>query len=230
MPKSFMAIVASLILFASPAGAESRAAVTAGGIPLDAPWKATIYGFARQKLLHPAWGWTHSERDFLLASEIAAEERTPVDQDVLFAAAFTHDIGAIGDFQKEGVDHAVRSAELAEPMLRDAGFPMQKWPAVRDAILTHMFDKQPGSRSEAIALHDADTVDFLGAVGVARRLSVTGDAASYDAGVQRVADFATKLPTRLQTATARRMAKQRVEEMRDFLKRVDAETFNGRLR
>src|SRR3954454_17982793 len=98
---------------ASPAATPSTSAPTAAlttptGIPLDAAWKRKLYGFAREKLLHPAWGWTHSERDFLLASQIAAKEGMRVDKDVLFAAAFTHDIGAIGEFQKEGVDHAER--------------------------------------------------------------------------------------------------------------------------
>ena len=226
-----LAVAAALLVVAPrPATAESRAVATATGIPLNAPWKATVYGFAREKLLHPAWGWTHSERDYRLATEIAAKERLSIDADVLFAAAFLHDMGAIGEFQKGGVDHAERSAELAEPMLRDAGFPMAKWPAVRDAILTHMHDKQPGSRPEAIVLHDADTIDFLGTVGVARRLSVTGTATSYDGGVARISEFADKLPGRLVTATAKQMAPSRAAEMREFLRALDAQTANGRIR
>jgi uncharacterized protein len=200
------------------------------GIPLDAPWKATIYGFARQKLVHPAWGWTHSERNYRLATQVAAKQGLRVDPDVLFAAAFTHDLGAIGEFQKEGVDHAVRSAELAEPMLRDAGFPMAKWPAVRDAIVGHMHDKQPGQRPEAIALHDADTLDFLGTVGIARRLAVTGNATSYDGGIERIVDFSRKLPDRLVTRAAQEMARSRVAEMRTFVRQLDSQTFDGRLR
>lgn len=202
---------------------------TLSGIPLDQPWKRTIYGFAREKLLHPAWGWTHSERDYLLAREIAAKEGLPIDADVLFAAAFTHDIGAIGDFQKEGVDHAIRSAELAESLLNQAGFPAEKWPAVRAAILSHMHDKQPGSGHEAIVLHDADTLDFLGIAGVTRRLVVNGGAPDYSGGLARIVEFADKLPNRLVTKTAKDMARRRVAEMREFLDRLKAETAEGRL-
>jgi len=209
--------------------APAVASQTATGIPLDARWKQQIYGFARDKLQHPAWGWTHSERDYLLASEIAAKEGLAIDGDVLFAAAFTHDIGAIGDFQKEGVDHAVRSVEVAEPMLLAAGFPAEKLPAVRDAILGHMHDKQPGSRNESIVLHDADTLDFLGSVGVARRLVVNGDSPDYAAGLARIGEFADKLPGRLVTKAAKDMAPRRVAEMREFLDRLKAETVNGRL-
>lgn len=199
------------------------------GIPLDAPWTQKVYAFAREELKHPAWGWTHSERNYLLATEIAAKEGLAIDTDVLFAAAFTHDIGAIGGFQKVGVDHAVRSVELAEPLLREVGFPEAKLPAVREAILGHMHDKQPGSRNEAIVLHDADTLDFLGTVGVARRLAVTGDATDYAGGLARISDFAERLPGRLATRTAMSMALRRVEEMREFLDRLKMETADGRL-
>jgi uncharacterized protein len=210
-------------------GAPAVAVNTITGIPLDASWKAKLYGFAREKLLHPAWGWTHSERDYQLAAELAAKETLRIDRDVLFAAAFAHDIGAIGDFQKDGVDHAVRSVEVAQPLLREWGFPMEKWPAVRDAILGHMFYSDPAKRPEAIVLHDADTLDFLGTVGVARRLSVTGDAVSYEPGAARIREFTGKLPPRLLTRTAKRMAPARVTEMRRFLEQLDAETAGGRL-
>lgn len=226
--------LAASVLMALPATAQqpstrAEAASTLAGIPLDSPWKAKLYGFARDKLKHPAWGWTHSERDFLLASEIARREKLAIDPDILFAAAFAHDIGAIGSFQKEGVDHAERSVELAEPLLRDAGFPMEKFPAVREAILGHMHDKVPGKGHEAILLHDADTLDFLGSVGVARRLAVTGTAPDYAGGVSRIREFAEKLPGRLVTSSAKAMAGKRVEEMRRFLTTLQAETFDGRL-
>jgi uncharacterized protein len=202
---------------------------TVTGIPLDAPWKQKLYGFAREKLKHPAWGWTHAERDFRLASEIAQREGLKVDLDVLFAAGFVHDIGAVGDFQKEGIDHAVRSVEIAEPLLRETGFPTEKLPAVRDAILGHMHDKAPGSRAESIVLHDADTLDFLGTIGVARRLSVTGEASDISGGLARIREFADKLPARLVTPTAKAMAIPRISEMGQFLAQLEAETAKGRL-
>jgi uncharacterized protein len=213
---------------ASPAAA-SASSQTVSGIALDAQWKRALYAFAREKLLHPAWGWSHSERDYQLATKIAAKEGLRIDPDILFAAAFTHDIGAIGDFQKEGVDHAVRSADLVEPLLSSFGFPSSKIPAVREAILGHMFDKKPGASSEALVLHDADTIDFLGVVGVARRLSLTGSAVDYAGGVAKLRDFAERLPEQTITRTARRMADERAGEMRQFLDRLRNETADGKL-
>ena len=64
---------------------------TATGIPLDAPWKVTIYELARSKFHHPAWGWQHSERNYRVALELAQGDGLKVDTDVLFAAAFLHE-------------------------------------------------------------------------------------------------------------------------------------------
>jgi uncharacterized protein len=201
-----------------------QANVTAAGIPLSSAWRSKVYAHARAKLLHPAWGWRHSERDFLLARRIAKDEGLAIDEEVLFAAAFLHDSGAVPPFAKDGVDHAVRSAELAEPLLRDAGFPMAKFPAVKAAILGHMFDKEAGDRPEAIALHEADGLDFLGATGIARRISVTGDSTDMDGVMARLQQVYEAIPGRLVTATAKRMAIPRLVAMKAFFDQLKRET------
>jgi uncharacterized protein len=216
----------AVCLLPAPALAQlpAEAKVTAGGIVLSSPWRAAIYAHAREKLLHPAWGWRHSERDFLLARQIAREESLAIDEDVLFAAAFLHDSGAIPPFAKEGVDHAVRSAELAEPLLRKAGFPMAKFPAVRAAIVGHMFDRKAGASDEAVVLHDADALDFLGATGIARRLSVTGDSPDMDSVFERLQLVYREIPGRLVTGAAKRMAIPRLVAMQAFFEQLKRET------
>lgn len=222
------AALAAALFLADPAPSAaqlpSEARVTAAGIPLSAPWRAKVYGHAREKLLHPAWGWRHSERDFLIARQVAREEGLAIDEDVLFAAAFLHDGGAIPPFSKEGVDHAVRSAELAEPLLRAVGFPMAKFPAVRAAIIGHMFDKEAGDRPEAIALHDADALDFLGATGIARRLAVTGAAPDLDAALARLQQMFVQIPAHLVTASAKRMSIPRLVAMKAFFDQLERES------
>jgi uncharacterized protein len=214
------------LAFTAPAPAQLpvEAKVTAGGIVLSSPWRAAVYAHAREKLLHPAWGWRHSERDFLIARQIAREEGLTIDEDVLFAAAFLHDSGAIPPFAKEGVDHAIRSAELAEPLLRKAGFPMAKFPAVKAAILGHMFDKKAGASDEAVVLHDADALDFLGATGIARRLAVTGDSPDMDSVFERLQLVYREIPGRLVTAAAKRMAIPRLVAMQAFFEQLKRET------
>jgi uncharacterized protein len=220
-----LAGLTAAFLLAVPAGAQlpAEAKVTAGGIFLSSPWRAAVYAHAREKLLHPAWGWRHSERDFLLARQIAREEGLAIDEDILFAAAFLHDSGAIPPFAKEGVDHAIRSAELAEPLLRKAGFPMAKFPAVKAAIVGHMFDAKAGASDEAVALHDADALDFLGATGIARRLAATGAAPDMDSVMARLESVYREIPGRLVTASAKRMAIPRLVAMKAFFDQLKRE-------
>ncbi|HEX8622904.1 MAG TPA: HD domain-containing protein [Allosphingosinicella sp.] len=224
--KSRGGIFLAACLLAPPASAQlpTDPNVSAAGIPLSAPWRAKVYAHARGKLLHPAWGWRHSERDFLLARQIAKDEGLAIDEDVLFAAAFLHDSGAVPPFARDGVDHSDRSAELAEPLLRQSGFPMAKFPAVKAAILGHMFDKEAGGRPEAIALHDADSLDFLGATGIARRISVTGTAPDMDGVLARLQQVYEAIPGRLVTATAKRMAIPRLVAMKAFFDQLRRET------
>ncbi|OYW36946.1 MAG: hypothetical protein B7Z42_11265 [Brevundimonas sp. 12-68-7] len=225
------AVLAALIIVA-PAEARQTAASpaatasTSAGIPLDSAWRRAVHAHAQENLAHPSWGWRHSERNYLLAMSLAETEGLSVDPDVLFAAAFLHDWGGIAPFASPGVDHAVRSVELSEPFLRDAGFPMEKFPAVRAAILGHMYDKEPEG-PEAVVMHDADALDFLGALGAARLLAATGEGDDYDRALRTLDSFATAIPPRLKTETARRMAPERVAVMTEFLAQVRSETPEG---
>jgi uncharacterized protein len=224
--------MAVLVAMALAAPAEARqeataapveATATPAGIPLESAWRRAVHAHARENLAHPSWGWRHSERNYLLAMSLAEAEGLSVDADVLFAAAFLHDWGGIAPFAVAGVDHAVRSVELAEPFLAEAGFPMEKFPAVRAAILGHMYDKEPVG-PEAIVIHDADALDFLGALGSARLLAATGEGDDYDLALRRIERFAVDIPPRLKTGAARRIAPDRVAVMTGFLARVRAET------
>ncbi len=197
---------------------------TESGIPLGAPWQHTIYEFAQSKLKHPARGWAHSERDCNLALELATAEKLAVDKDVLFAAAFLHDVGAIDPYSQDNVDHALRSTQVGEELLRQAGFPMEKFPAVKEAILGHMYDAIPSKRGEAIVLHDADTLDFMGTIGVARQLSTTGDETDFSRSVATIEKGAEKLSSKLLTQAARAVGVERAQEMKSFLKTLEAET------
>ena len=59
-----------------------------------------------------------------------------------------------------------RCRRLVDTVLKGTGFPMAKIDAVRGAIRTHMYYRDPVG-PEALYLHDADALDWLGAIGVA---------------------------------------------------------------
>ncbi|HYK54583.1 MAG TPA: HD domain-containing protein [Candidatus Eremiobacteraceae bacterium] len=200
---------------------------TATGIPLDAQWKISIYHLATTKFKHPAWGWQHSERNYQVALRLAKGDHLNVDTDVLFAACFLHDMAAFPPYQKKG-EHGVVAAEESVAVLRDAGFPMSKIAAVQAAERGHMYYSDAGSRPESIVLHDADSLDFLGTIGEARMISLTGaNAASFRAGVTALRSFLHDIPPRLITKTAKSIGAQRVVELERELDELQSETFNG---
>jgi len=142
--------------------AAAPPAQSATGIPLDAPWKVTIYQLAQSKFHHPAWGWQHSERNYQIALALANGDGLRVDTDVLFAAAFLHDMAAFMPCPDAKIEHGECAARQSGDILRAADFPMSKLPAVLAAERGHMYYSDPGTQPEAIVLHDADSLDFLG--------------------------------------------------------------------
>lgn len=216
------------LTFTAPVAAAAPA-MTAAGIPLDAPWKVKIYELAHSKFLHPAWGWQHSERDYLLALKLARGDHLHVDKDVLFAAAFLHDMAAFMPCQDKNMEHGACAATQAQKMLEGTGFPMQKLAAVQQAERGHMYYSNPGSDPTAIVLHDADSLDFLGAIGAARILALTGaQAPSFAPAVKTLRSFLKDIPPRLITNTAKRIGANRVAQLKAFLDNLQEETFNGR--
>lgn len=205
---------------------------TPAGIALDAPWKQAIFKLATENLQHSAWGVGHSERDYLLATRLAAEDKLTIDPDVLFAAAFLHDVAAFPTWSKEGVDHTDRAAEVVPEILAAAGFPATKIEAVQEAVRNHMYYRADAKRPEAIVLHDADTLDFLGAIGVARILSLTtrqeGWAADLATAVKTSDGFSNDLPSKVMTAAGKKSAAVRAAEMKTFLVTLKAEAENAK--
>jgi len=198
---------------------------------LEAPWRAAIYGFCKLHLQHSAWGLAHCERDHLLAATLAREEGLPIDDEVLFAAAFLHDAGAFEPFRVENVDHAERGAQVAGEILSKAGFPMEKLPKVQEAIRGHMFYAKTAEVPEAVVLHDADTLDFLGNIGISRVFSLTGRhrwAPDLKGTLATIQQFQKELPEKLLTKAGKKAAKKRVEEMKQFVEGLSGETNGGK--
>jgi uncharacterized protein len=205
---------------------------TQAGISLDTDWKQKIYAYAQTNVKHSAWGIAHSERDYLVSIALADQEGIKVDMDILFAATFLHDIGAIDPFRKKDVEHSTRSVEIAEPLLLASGFPMQKWPKVKTTILGHMYYADQPTDKEAIVMHDADALDFLGAIGIIRLVSVTERhawAENLSGALITLHQFKTDLPNKLITNTAKRIALKRTLEMDQFFKTLKQETYDGKL-
>ena len=219
-----------LLALAPPVLAANAVSVTAAGIPLDAPWKVKIYELAHTTFLHPAWGWQHSERDYLVALRLAKGDGLQVDTDALFAAAFLHDMAAFRPCADKKMEHGDCAALQSPAILKSVGFPMQKIAVVQAAERGHMYYSNPGTDPTAIVLHDADSLDFLGDIGAARLLALTGaQASSFAPAVKTLRGFLKSIPPRLVTKTARRIGKKRAAELKVFLDALQTETLDGKV-
>ncbi|MDH7485675.1 MAG: HD domain-containing protein [Anaerolineae bacterium] len=179
-----------------------------------------------------AHDFDHVLRVLALAERIAQAEGA--DMAVVRTAALLHDI-AHGE-----PEHHRRGAERARQLL--ASQPPAFVEAVAHAIEAHRFRCEPQPRTlEAQVVSDADKLDAIGAVGVARAFAHTAqqgqrlfvpldevDEASLASGPGHTAvhEFVFKLSRLrdfLYTHTAREIARGRHEFMVDFFRRLDAE-------
>ncbi|HOO55157.1 MAG TPA: HD domain-containing protein [Methanothrix sp.] len=95
-----------------------------------------------------------------------------IDLEVLSMAALLHDVDQ-PYHDKKG--HVTRSLEKAEKILRDLGYPEDKRPWVLEAIAEHSSEDESSQSSlEAKLLFDADKLDGLGAIGIARVFAFSG--------------------------------------------------------
>jgi uncharacterized protein len=163
-----------------------------------------------------------------MAVRLAQGDGLHVDKDVLFAAAFLHDMGAFMPCPGPKMEHGICAAHQAAAMLRGTGFPMRKLASVQAAESGHMFYSDAGSDPNAIVLHDADSLDFLGDIGAARLIALTGEKGpSFAPAVKTLRSFVKSIPPRLITRTARRIGAVRAAELAAFLDKLQAESFNG---
>jgi uncharacterized protein len=217
------------VVFVRPVIAATAPTVTATGIPLNAPWKVRLYELAHKDFLHPAWGWQHSERDYRLALELARDDGLKIDTDALFAAAFLHDMAAFKPCADKKMEHGACAALQSPAILKRMGFPMQKITIVQAAERGHMFYSDPGKDPTAIVLHDADSLDFLGDIGAARIIALTGaKAPSFAPAIKTLRGFLKSIPPRLITKTAQRMGAERAAELKAFLDALQTETYDGK--
>lgn len=197
----------------------------------SSPWRERLLTFASGHLQHSAWGLAHAQRDYELTLRLADAEHVVVDSDAVYAAAYLHDMGAFPEFAQAGVDHGVRSAQLVGEQLSAIGFPMDKIALVTDIVEHHMYYHTTGASREAMLFRDADTLDFLGAIGVARICSITTRhrwATDLSAAIATLRKNAMELPGTLHFASARREANARVAVMRTFLDAIDADVGRSR--
>jgi hypothetical protein len=200
----------------------------AAAAPTSPPqdWRATVRELALSHFKNPAWGYSHCLRDYALARELAAADHVALDDDVLFAASYLHDMAAFAPWEDVKVDHSDVGARVVDTVLKGTGFPMEKIDAVRGAIRTHMYYRDPVG-PEALYLHDADALDWLGAIGVARIIALVdphGGSPDAPKAVAMLTDNLNKVPARVLSPAGRARVPERKAELERFLADLRRET------
>ena len=107
---------------------------------------------------------------------LIAQNEADVASDVLITACLLHDVGRQEQFADPTLCHAVVGAQKAYDFLTSNGFDEDFSCHVRDCIRTHRFRKSsPPQTIEAKILFDADKLDVVGAMGIARTLLYKGN-------------------------------------------------------
>ncbi len=179
----------------------------------------------------------HVLRVLVMTERLAREEGA--DLEIVRTAALLHDV-ARGQGDRLSTDHAQAGAEFAQRLLQ--GQPAEQVEAVAHAIAAHRFRGGPTPQTlEAMVLHDADKLDAIGAIGVARAFAFGGHEgqrlwAEVSPGYQENQDTRhehtpvheyqiklLKIKDRLLTKSARRLAQDRHRFMVAYFEQLELE-------
>lgn len=192
---------------------------------------------------HTGHDWWHMLRVWTLAQQIAKEEKN-VDLEVVGLAALLHDIA---DFKFHKGDMDIGPKE-ARKWLISIGVPEKTTAHVEDIVRNVSF-KGAGVKSnletlEGQIVHDADKLDAMGAVGIARAFAFGGafgreiynpsikpdEHKTFDAykvnqssSLNHFHEKLLLLKNRMYTATGKKLANDRHKYMETYLKEFHKE-------
>lgn len=181
----------------------------------------------------PAHDATHLQRVWATA-QVLLREHPEADAQVVHAACMWHDCVNLPKNHPQRAQASHMAAQKAIHALREQGFPEHKIAAVAHAIEAHSFSAGiPPKSMEAQIVQDADRLDALGPVGIARMFSVgaqLGRALAHPSdplALQRALDDGaytldhiavklTALPASMQTAAGRSLGAERLAWVLSF--------------
>lgn len=199
-------------------------------------------GFIKESLIEE--GDTAHDIDHVLRVVKNAKmilENEEADREVVIAAAWLHDCVIVSKDHPDRKKASVLAAEKAVEFLSQINFPDDKIEQVQHAIEAHSFSAGITPETiEAKIVQDADRLDAIGAIGIARCLIIGGklDRPLYDAAdplsenrtpddsiwtIDHFYEKLFKLPGMMHTQTAKKEAKRRVRFMEDYLQELKRE-------
>ncbi len=174
----------------------------------------------------------HTERVYNLSLYIQKHEGG--DLEIVKAAALLHDIAREKQSKGLCLCHAEEGCKMAGDILKEYGFPEKKISAVCEAIRIHRKSKgEKAGSKEAKILQDADKLDALGAVNIAR-VMLSSACGEYKRPIHSnenlepnknsstinfiLYQLKTQKPNTFNTKTAQKLAKERYQFEEKYLK------------
>ncbi len=182
-------------------------------------WQETFEKIASELMKDPTHDFEHAKRVCSISIRLAREEHA--DEDVVKAAALLHDVG----YSLDEKEHEGKSIEVARSLLDMTDFPKEKKEKVLGCIGEHRFSKGEKAMSiEAQVLQDADRLDAIGAVGIARCFLWSGEHRKVlKEAIKHFDEKLLKLKDAMNTASGRKMAEERHRFMLEFLEELESE-------
>ncbi|WP_117233355.1 HD domain-containing protein [Vibrio maerlii] len=199
-------------------------------------FKAFIEKEMTQDLAHDM---SHVLRVVSSAKKLCIEEEAMLE--VVLPAAYLHDCFSYPKDHPDRRKSSVVAADKAIDFLQSIGYPEMYFESIHHAIVAHSYSADIETQTvEAKIVQDADRLDALGAVGIARCIQVSSGFGSklYSVddpfGVEReladkqfaVDHFYTKLfklVNKLNTKSARKEGERRTRYMKAFLDQLKSE-------
>jgi uncharacterized protein len=191
-------------------------------------WRESVTAYIRAEAL-PVDKFGHQPRLYALAVRLG--QGMEYDDDILFAAAWMHDLGVfLGHRPSDPAElarwnHVPYTLARTREQLTGWGFPADKLDGVAEAIRTHQPQDEPEGM-EAVLLRDADILEQLGAIGALRALVKVGRDTRYAtfSSVLPVLERAVdELPGKLRLISSRCLAEPRIEFLRSLIAAIREE-------
>ena len=218
---------------------------------MTSAWEPRLEAFVRETMAtDAAHDVAHVRRVVATARRLAAGEGS--DLRVVVAAAWLHDCVTVPKDSPDRSRASALAAAEAARWLREAlvpdGFPEGLVPAVAHAVEAHSFSAGVAPETlEARVVQDADRLDALGAIGVARLFATAGAMGSAlthpddpfaESGrplddrrwaLDHIETKLLRLPATMQTAAGRAEAERRAATLRHYVRDLRRELGGGEL-
>ena len=196
---------------------------------MKADFRPAIVDYIRAQA-KPVDKFSHQPRLYELTKAVGAGQT--YDDDVVFAAAWLHDLGVFIGHRPEDLaalaqwDMIAYAVERVPSLLKDFGFPAEKIPAVIEVIRTHQPQFQPAT-VEGVIVRDADILEQLGATGILRNVCKIGRDTRFQIFpdvLRLLQKNADTLFNQLRLPTSQKLAEPRLRVLKEFLAAAEAES------